>query len=175
MAFKAFRTLFKKNCSEAGAAGLSEQVVATPSYDLRRFVSAQESTYDDAINELMKGKKLSHWMWFVFPQLDGLGYSPMAKHYSIKTIEEAQAYLNHNILGQRLKKCCEILLTLPVNDPLSIFGNPDNLKLKSSMTLFLNISEDKEIFCKVLNKFFDNEQDTKTLSLIDKLKNIPSH
>ena len=133
---------------------------------LERFLSAQERDYEIAISEIRSGRKQSHWMWYIFPQIQGLGYSSMAQFYAIKDREEAVAYLKHPVLGKRLVEISEALLNLRENDARKVMGYPDDLKLKSSMTLFYAIS-DKEIFRAVLEKFFDGELDKKTLDIIN--------
>lgn len=133
---------------------------------LERFLSAQERDYEIAISEIRSGRKRSHWMWYIFPQIQGLGYSSMAQFYAIKDREEAVAYLKHPVLGKRLVEISEALLNLRENDARKVMGYPDDLKLKSSMTLFYVIS-DKEVFRAVLDKFFDGESDKKTLDIIN--------
>ncbi|MEM8719946.1 MAG: DUF1810 domain-containing protein [Cyanobacteria bacterium P01_G01_bin.39] len=115
-------------------------------------------------------KKRSHWMWYIFPQFDGLGRSATARHYGIKSIEEAQAYLNHPILGKRLLECANTILNVEEKSALEILGYPDDLKLKSSMTLFSCVASET-VFVSVLNKYFSGEQDIKTLQLLKKIKN----
>src|SRR5437870_2934991 len=110
-------------------------------HDLTRFVEAQKDVYELALAELKQGKKESHWMWFIFPQLDGLGHSAMAKKYAIKTRREAEAYLRHPLLGQRLIECCNALLQVNGKSASEIMGYPDDMKLRSSMTLFASISK----------------------------------
>jgi uncharacterized protein (DUF1810 family) len=109
-------------------------------YDLNRFLSAQEGVYDRALAELKSGQKRTHWMWYIFPQIDGLGRSPTARYYSIKNIEEARQYLNHPVLGKRLLECTEALLAAKGRSLSEIFGYPDDLKFRSSMTLFEKIA-----------------------------------
>jgi uncharacterized protein (DUF1810 family) len=135
--------------------------------DLKRFIAAQESTFEQALTEIRTGKKISHWMWYIFPQYKGLGLSSTSKYYSINDLEEAKSYLNHSLLGARLKQLTNELLQLKESDPTQIFGKPDDMKLKSCMTLFATIdtSEDK-LFDKALNKFFNGNQDVKTHKLI---------
>ncbi|MEM7591823.1 MAG: DUF1810 domain-containing protein [Cyanobacteria bacterium P01_A01_bin.83] len=139
-------------------------------FNLNRFISAQENVYNSALLELKNGSKRSHWMWYIFPQLDGLGRSATARHYGIKSIEEARAYLNHPILGKRLLECANAILNIEGKSALEILGYPDDLKLKSSMTLFDCVASDT-IFVSVLDKYFSGEQDHKTLQLLKKLKN----
>lgn len=135
-------------------------------YNLNRFIEAQESVYTQVITELLEGKKKTHWMWFIFPQVRGLGRSSIAKLYSIKNKEEAIAYLENHPLGERIKECSEIVLKINNNNAFQIFGSPDDLKLKSSMTLFAYISNDNSIFHRVLDKFFNGQKDRKTLDLL---------
>ena len=134
--------------------------------NLERFVSAQNLDYEIALSEIKSGRKRSHWMWYIFPQIHGLGYSSMAKFYAIKDKEETIAYLQHPILGKRLIEITEALLDLNENNASLIMGYPDVLKLKSSMTLFYVVGE-MEVFKKVLNKYFSGKMDTKTLEMLD--------
>jgi len=135
--------------------------------DLNRFIKAQENSYEQALSEIKSGRKRSHWMWYIFPQFKGLGFSETSKYYSIKDLDEAERYLNHQILGERLKLITNELLALNENNANKVFGSPDDLKLKSSMTLFaaVNISEEN-VFRAVLDKFFNGEPDNNTLALI---------
>ena len=126
-------------------------------YNLERFIKAQEHSYQKALKEVKNGKKCSHWMWFIFPQIDGLGSSAISKEYSIKNSQEAKDYLNHKILGKRLIEITNPLMQLKDKSVRSIFGYPDDLKLKSSMTLFRTVSPNNEIFSNVLAKYFNNE------------------
>ena len=135
-------------------------------YDLNRFIKAQDLVYNSVIYELKSGYKYSHWIWYIFPQFDGLGYSSQTKFYAIKSIEEAKAYLNHKVLGERLKECCNLLLDIKDKSIEQILGYPDNLKLQSSMTLFNKVSNDK-IFQDVLDKYFDGKEDIRTLELVE--------
>ena len=128
-------------------------ILSTDVFNLSRFVRAQYC-YNEVKKELLNGEKRSQWMWFIFPQLDGLGGSYMSALYSIKNKEEALAYFNHELLGPRLVELCNILLSLDTNNATEIFGFTDSLKLKSSMTLFL-LSTQEQIFKNVLDKFFD--------------------
>lgn len=140
-------------------------------FDLSRFTGAQERIYGAVLTELRCGQKRTHWMWFIFPQIDGLGHSPTAKHYAIKSIEEARAYLNHPVLGPRLIECAEAVLAVEGRSVSAIFGYPDDLKLKSSMTLFASVAEDpRSVFVLVLEKYFRGEQDGATLRLVERLK-----
>jgi uncharacterized protein (DUF1810 family) len=134
-------------------------------YRLDRFIRAQEWTYEEALIELRAGKKRSHWMWFIFPQLDGLGRSATAQHYAIKSLDEARAYLAHPLLGERLRECVAILLGLEGRSAEDIFGYPDVLKLHSSLTLFDQVSDGDDIFVRALNKYYGGERDGATLRL----------
>ncbi|MGZ4969349.1 MAG: DUF1810 domain-containing protein [Methylobacter sp.] len=143
---------------------------ASDTVDLSRFTSAQESVYASVLGELRSGWKRSHWMWYIFPQIDGLGHSATSKHYAIKNIEEARQYLNHPILGKRLLECAEAVFTIKGRSISEIFGYPDNLKFKSSMTLFDYVAAPCSIFARILDKHFNGERDTLTLQLLEKLK-----
>ncbi len=135
-------------------------------FDLDRFLRAQTGAYERALSELRLGEKRSHWMWYIFPQIDGLGHSTTAKRYAIKSLEEARDYLNHPVLGERLIVCSEATLSIEGRTVQGIFRFPDNLKLRSSMTLFASISETDCIYEQVLDKFFDGQGDKKTLQLV---------
>ena len=133
---------------------------------LNRFIEAQQNIYPSVLKELHNGKKTSHWMWFIFPQINGLGYSSTAKYYSIKTIEEAKEYIAHPVLGMRLLECTNLLLNIDGKTADEIFGDPDNLKLRSCMTLFNFIAPEHKVFENVLEKYFAGEQDERTLSIL---------
>ncbi|MDE5814572.1 MAG: DUF1810 domain-containing protein [Muribaculaceae bacterium] len=133
-------------------------------FDLNRFLQAQESTYPYALRELKEGYKRSHWMWYIFPQMRGLGHSRMSNYYGISGLEETKAYLENPILNQRLREVCEAILGLDTNDAREVFGGIDSLKLKSSMTLF-DLASPDNIFAKVLDKFFDGKRCEKTLAM----------
>jgi len=135
-------------------------------YNLSRFVQAQEQTYDQALAELNAGRKRSHWMWYVFPQLDGLGSSPITKRYSIKSEAEARAYLDHPVLGPRLVECAEAILRVEGKSAREILGSPDDLKLKSCATLFARVSPPGSVFERILEKFYSGEPDAATLRLL---------
>ncbi len=135
---------------------------------LDRFVKAQQEIYPTALAEIKSGKKRSHWMWYIFPQLKGLGHSSTSKFYGINDIFEAKAFLAHPILGPRLKEISRALLVQDTNDAIEIMGHPDNLKLMSSMTLFAEISDPDPVFERVLEKFFDGKKDQNTLHLLGK-------
>lgn len=139
-------------------------------YDLSRFVRAQEETYDQALSELERGRKQTHWMWYVFPQLDGLGSSPITKLYSIKSEDEARAYLRHPTLGPRLVECAEAILRVEGKSAREILGSPDDLKLKSCATLFAHVSPPGSVFERILEKFYSGERDAATLRLLASLE-----
>lgn len=134
--------------------------------ELDRFIRAQEYNYSDALKEIKNGQKISHWMWYVFPQIKGLGKSDTAKWYAIKDLQEAKDYLNNDILSNRLEQICKALLDLDCNDVYKIFGSLDDMKLKSSMTLFEIAAPENKIFKRVLDKYFNGERDQKTLKLL---------
>jgi len=138
-------------------------------FNLNRFIEAQSSSYEVAMLELSLGKKTGHWMWYIFPQIDGLGSTDMTKLYSIKSLKEASAYLGHPILGQRLIESCEILLNFDAPSISNVMGFPDDLKLRSSMTLFEYISKPDSIFKKVLTQYFDDNFDDASLEILKKL------
>jgi uncharacterized protein (DUF1810 family) len=135
--------------------------------DLSRFTSAQENIYATALAELRSGRKRSHWMWYIFPQIDGLGHSATSKHYAIKSVEEARQYLNHPVLGKRLLECAEAVIAIEERSIAEIFAYPDNLKLKSSMTLFAYVTPPRSVFSRVLDKYFNSDQDVLTLQLLE--------
>ena len=135
-------------------------------YDLRRFAEAQEGDYERALGELRSGHKRSHWMWYIFPQLDGLGFSATAKYYGIKGREEARAYLAHPILGPRLHECAEALLAIEGRSATAILGSPDDLKLRSCATLFAAVSPPNSTFEQLLAKYYNGQRDAKTLELL---------
>jgi uncharacterized protein (DUF1810 family) len=136
----------------------------TDRFDLDRFVTAQNrsGTYEQARRELLRGLKTSHWMWFVFPQIVGLGHSEIARIYAVRSLEEASAYLDHPVLGPRLTECGGIAAAIEVRSAEEIFGGVDALKLRSSMTLFLAAAPDEEVFRRVLDRFFDGLADPVT-------------
>ena len=138
---------------------------------LDRFIKAQENTYLVALKEIKNGRKQSHWMWYIFPQIKGLGMSETSKYYGIDGEEEAKAYLDNEILGSRLREITSELLKLNIDNPVDIFGAIDAMKLKSSMTLFDYVSDDK-IFSQVLNKYYNGDIDEKTILLCGKRKNL---
>ena len=134
--------------------------------NLQRFLDAQETAYPIALAEVRNGRKRSHWMWFIFPQIKGLGYSSTSQFYAIKDLQEAQAYLEHPLLGSRLVEICQELYKLESQDARAIFGSPDDLKLKSSMTLFSALPNTHAIFGLILDKFYQGNKDDKTLQIL---------
>lgn len=134
--------------------------------DLERFLIAQRTYYRTALQEIKSGHKRSHWMWFIFPQIAGLGYSETARYYAIKNIEEAKAYMEDDTLRTNLIEISDALLQIKSNNADEVMGWPDNLKLKSSMTLFALAKPECEIFQKVLDKFFGGERDQKTIEIL---------
>lgn len=135
-------------------------------HDLNRFVQAQNRDYERALSEVKSGRKRSHWMWYIFPQFDGLAFSSTSKHYAIKSVAEAKAYLNHPILGPRLLQCIEAALSVEGRSAHEIFGSPDDLKLRSCATLFAFVSPAGSVFEQLLDKYFQGDRDTKTLDLL---------
>lgn len=133
---------------------------------VERFIEAQKNSYDTALREIQTGRKRSHWIWYIFPQIQGLGFSATARYYAIKDREEAEAYMAHPVLRQRLLEISEALLGLESDDARDVMGYPDDLKLKSSMTLFAEISEEP-VFSSVLNKFFQGEVDERTIQILE--------
>ena len=137
-------------------------------HDLQRYVDAQQSIYDRALAELNAGHKQSHWMWFIFPQIAGLGHSDMARRYAIKDADEAAAYLEHPLLGPRLEQCAQALLAHAERPARQILGSPDDMKLRSSMTLFAAVAPERPTFQAVLDAFFAADPDPATLSRLDR-------
>src|SRR5690348_13811411 len=135
-------------------------------YDLQRFVDAQAHVYDDVLDELLAGRKTSHWMWFVFPQLRGLGQSAMAHKYGIASLDEARAYLAHPVLGPRLVECSAAVNAVDGKSAHDIFGSPDDMKFRSSMTLFEAASAETPDFRQALDKYFGGEPDERTRQLL---------
>lgn len=133
-------------------------------FDLQRFVDAQNRIYDSAVAELRAGHKRSHWMWFIFPQLAGLGSSTMAARYGITSLAEARAYLEHDVLGPRLRECARLVSQVQGRSISEILGSPDDLKLASSMTLFAHATDDNEEFRAVLKKYYGGGEDPKTVA-----------
>lgn len=136
-------------------------------HDLNRFLQAQNRDYERALSEVKSGRKRSHWMWYIFPQFDGLAFSSTSKHYAIKSVAEAEAYLSHPILGPRLLQCIEAVLGVDGRSAHEIFGSPDDLKLRSCATLFAFVSPTGSVFEQMLDKFFQGDRDPKTLDLLN--------
>jgi uncharacterized protein (DUF1810 family) len=137
---------------------------------LQRFLDAQQGSYEQALTEIKNGKKKSHWMWFIFPQIRGLGYSETSKFFAISGRQEAEDYIKHPVLGERLITICHALTGLPENNANRIFGSPDDLKLKSSMTLFASLKNPDPVFLSVLEKFFNGLNDQRTLEILEEEK-----
>jgi uncharacterized protein (DUF1810 family) len=135
------------------------------SFDLRRFVYAQESVYRQVVEELSRGHKRTHWMWFIFPQIAGLGFSAMAQHFAIGSREEAAAYLAHDVLGPRLIECTRLVLGASEKSITEILGSPDDMKFRSSMTLFDAVSQ-QEIFAEAIGAFYPEGRDPATLAIL---------
>lgn len=135
-------------------------------YHLNRFVRAQQQDFEQALAEISAGKKRTHWMWYIFPQLDGLAFSSTSKHYAIKSIAEARAYLDHPVLGPRLRQCAEAALRVEGRSATAIFGSPDDLKLRSCATLFACVSPPGSAFDRLLEKYYGGQRDQKTLRLL---------
>jgi uncharacterized protein (DUF1810 family) len=138
----------------------------TDTHNLQRFIDAQERDYQIALAEITEGQKRSHWMWYVFPQYHGLGFSHTSRHYAIKSPAEARAYLDHPVLGPRLLECVDALLAVNGRSAHEIFGTPDDLKLKSSMTLFAHVSPEGSVFERVLDKYFEGGWDQRTIESV---------
>jgi uncharacterized protein (DUF1810 family) len=137
-------------------------------FQLSRFVTAQDGVYEDALRQIREGRKTSHWMWFIFPQLEGLGRSPTAQHFAIKCLAEARAYLEHPVLGPRLRECVQALLEVQGRSAAMIFGSPDDLKLRSSLTLFARAAgPPQSVFDDALAAYFDGLPDERTLAVLD--------
>lgn len=142
-------------------------VLADP-FDLQRFVNAQRDTYAAALGEIRLGHKHGHWMWFVFPQVIGLGQSSIGRRYAIRSRAEAEAYLDHSVLGPRLRECADALLTLPADKTAhAILGFPDDLKLRSSMTLFRQLDGPDGVFQRVLDRYYEGRPDPATIAILD--------
>ena len=139
--------------------------VADP-YELTRFVQAQERDYEQAMSEIRSGQKRSHWMWYIFPQFDGLGSSATARHYAIKSLAEAEAYLRHGVLGPRLLESARAAVALEARSASEVFGSPDDMKLRSSATLFASVSPAGSVFEQLIDKYFGGERDEKTIRLL---------
>jgi uncharacterized protein (DUF1810 family) len=135
-------------------------------YDLARFVEAQRGSYERALAEIVSGRKRSHWMWYIFPQMAGLGFSATSRRYAIRSDLEAEAYLHHEILGPRLLACAEAALAVENRSAREIFGTPDDLKLRSSATLFAGVSPAGSVFHRLLDKYYDGAPDEATLEIL---------
>ena len=135
-------------------------------FDLSRFVEAHNQSYDTALKEIKNGHKYSHWMWYIFPQIQGLGKSSTSRYYAIKNSGEALAFLNDAYLGGHLIEISKALMQLDSDNPTEIFGKPDDMKLGSCMTLFASVSEDNSVFHQVINKYFDGKPDKRTLAIL---------
>lgn len=144
----------------------SNRIVGEDPFNLKRFVEAQNGVYEQVLAELRRARKETHWMWFIFPQFDGLGTSATAGFYAIKSPDEAKAYLNHPVLGPRLVECSGALLKAKGKKASEIFGFPDDLKLRSSMTLFVSVSTAVRVFADVIDQYFDGQLDQRTLQLM---------
>lgn len=140
--------------------------MSADAYNLERFVEAQEGVFEQVCAELRGGRKIGHWMWFIFPQIAGLGFSEMSRRYAIRSLDEAKAYLAHPILGSRLREICGIVNGVEGRTAYQIFGSPDDMKLRSSMTLFAKATEDNAVFVEVIRKYFGGEWDQRTVELI---------
>ncbi len=138
----------------------------TDAYNLHRFLEAQEPIYDTVLDELRAGRKSSHWIWFIFPQITGLGRSGTAQQFSITSLDEAKAYLQHPVLGPRLRACTQLMLDVNGRNAEEIFGYPDHLKFRSCMTLFLTATTDNTLFKAALLKYFDGKPDQVTLDIL---------
>ena len=143
-----------------------DQRASAESLDLSRFLKAQEKVYPKALSELIQGHKKSHWMWFIFPQIEGLGSSPTAKFYAIKDLSEAHAYCHHPVLGGRLVECAHALLSHSGKTASDIMGFPDDLKLNSSMTLFSQVKACPAEFTAVIDKYYEGQSDQRTLAIL---------
>jgi uncharacterized protein (DUF1810 family) len=141
-------------------------VVAEDAFNLRRFVDAQSHDFAQALEEIRRGRKESHWMWYVFPQVRGLGQSATSRLYAISGLDEARAYLDHPVLGPRLLQCASTLVDLDGRSASAIFGSPDDLKLRSSATLFSLVSPHGSVFHRVLDKFFEGRPDPRTVEAL---------
>ncbi len=139
---------------------------ASVPHDLSRFLQAQEADFDQAVSEIKSGRKRSHWMWYIFPQFDGLAFSSTSKRYAIKSLGEARAYLEHPVLGPRLLECAEDVVSVEGRSATEIFGSPDDLKLRSSATLFACVSRPGSVFHRLLEKYYRGRPDLKTLQLL---------
>jgi uncharacterized protein (DUF1810 family) len=147
-------------------AGAVEPGFTNDTYNLGRFVQAQVDDYEQALAEIRSGHKKSHWIWYIFPQVDGLGFSSMSKQYAIKSLAEAKAYLAHPVLGPRLVECALAALGVEGKTATQIFGSPDDMKLKSCATLFACVSPEASVFHRLLDKYYHGRRDEKTLQIV---------
>lgn len=138
-----------------------------PTYDLTRFTEAHMRSFETALGEIRRGRKISHWMWYIFPQLQGLGRSDVSRYYAMSGTGEAKAFLDDPYLGGNLKEICSALLKLNTDDPVRVFGRPDDMKLRSCMTLFSRAAGSPSVFDEVLDKYFGGEQDDLTLKMLE--------
>lgn len=138
----------------------------TVNYDLERFVDAQRDTYQAALSEISKGRKQTHWIWYIFPQVGGLGRSGMAQRFAIRSLEEAQAFLAHAVLGSRLQECVTALQDLPMSDPEAVFGALDAVKVRSSLTLFAEADPEQRLFSAALDRWYKGARDPRTLNIL---------
>jgi uncharacterized protein (DUF1810 family) len=151
---------------EAGMTTSGNAHTTNDPFDLNRFVRAQDDNYDEALTEIVSGRKRTHWMWYIFPQLDGLAFSSTSKRYAIKSLDEARAYLEHPILGPRLQECAEAVLRVEGRSATAIFGSPDDLKLRSCATLFASVLPHGSAFDRLIDKYYGGQRDGKTLRLL---------
>ena len=140
--------------------------MASKTFDLERFVRAQAGDYEQALAEIKSGRKRSHWMWYIFPQYAGLGFSSMSQLYAIGSLGEARAYLAHPVLGPRLVECAEAMCAIENRSATEVLGYPDDVKLKSSATLFAQVSPEESVFHRILDKYYGGQRDGRTLELI---------
>ncbi len=147
----------------------SNMIDCNDPFDLHRFTMAQDSVYDDVLRELRSGQKRTHWIWYIFPQIDGLAYSTNSKHYAIKSLDETRQYLNHPVLGRRLVECVEAVLAIEGRSILEILGSPDDMKLKSSMTLLSLVANSPSIFNCAIDKYYGGKTDDRTVDIISNL------
>ena len=148
-------------------ADVNEHGGAGDTHNLNRFVQAQENDYRQALSEIRSGRKRSHWMWYIFPQLDGLGFSSTSKRYSIKSVAEAAGYLGHPVLGPRLRECAEAVLGVEGRSAFEIFASPDDKKLRSCATLFAFVSPEGSVFERLIGEYYRGERGGKTLRLLE--------
>ncbi len=142
-------------------------------YDLQRFVDAQANIYERALSEIKSGRKRSHWMWFIFPQVEGLGTSSMSRRFAIRSAAEARAYLDHALLGPRLLESAEAALAVQTSSALELFGSPDDMKLRSCATLFGSVSSEGSVFTQLIHKYFAGSTDERTLWLLGRTDSGP--